>query len=166
MRFATHIGKLMAAVLLAMSVMLAAGAGSAHAGPPAVAKGRGDKCVAPTDWMRRNHMSVLKHQRDDTVHEGIRTTQFSLKGCIDCHAVKGSDGKAVAVSDPKHFCRTCHDYAAVRVDCFDCHASRPGEAGKSAGVIPEGAEHADAAHAADKDALASYLAAHPKEARP
>ena len=93
MRFATHIGKLMAAVLLAMSVMLAAGAGSAHAGPPAVAKGRGDKCVAPTDWMRRNHMSVLKHQRDDTVHEGIRTTQFSLKGCIDCHAVKGSDGK-------------------------------------------------------------------------
>jgi len=33
----------------------------------------------------------------------------------------------VTVDDPQHFCRTCHDYAAVRPDCFQCHASRPGE---------------------------------------
>lgn len=158
MQRAFHIERLMAAIAVAIALLFTLPAGSALAGPPTPAKGRGDKCVAPTDWMRKNHMSVLKHQRDDTVHEGIRTAQFSLKGCIDCHAVKGTDGAPVTVADPKHFCRTCHDYAAVRVDCFDCHASRPGEAGKSAGVIPEGVEHADAAHAtADREALDRYL---------
>ena len=129
-------------VLVAMAVLAAVAAGVVSApvmaGPPQPAKGRGDKCVAPTDWMRRFHMTTLTHQRDKTVHEGIRTEQFSLKGCIDCHQVKGGDGKPVTVADPQHFCRTCHDYAAVRVDCFDCHASRPGEATKtgSAGGNP------------------------------
>jgi predicted CXXCH cytochrome family protein len=92
---------------------------------PKPARGQGDKCVADTDWMRRNHMAALNHQRDNTVHDGIRTPRFSLKGCIDCHAVKGADGQPVTVADDKHFCRTCHDYTAVRVDCFECHASRP-----------------------------------------
>lgn len=91
------------------------------------AKGKGDKCVAPTDWMRRNHMSVLMHQRDKTVHTGVRAGPFDLKGCISCHAVKGEDGRAVTVQDSRHFCRTCHDYVAVKVDCFECHASRPEE---------------------------------------
>ncbi len=92
---------------------------------PKPARGQGEKCVADTDWMRRNHMTMLMHQRDDTVYDGIRTKRFSLKGCIECHAVKAADGKPVTVASPTHFCRTCHDYAAVRVDCFECHASRP-----------------------------------------
>jgi predicted CXXCH cytochrome family protein len=92
---------------------------------PKPARGQGEKCVADTDFMRRNHMTVLMHQRDDTVHDGIRTRRFSLKGCIECHAVKGADDKPVTAASPKHFCRTCHDYTAVRVDCFECHASRP-----------------------------------------
>lgn len=99
---------------------------------PSIARGTGDACVAPTDWMRRFHMTALNHKRDDTVHDGIRTPKFSLKGCIDCHQVKGADGKAVTVADERHFCRSCHDYAAVKVDCFECHASRPDEAGKAA----------------------------------
>lgn len=94
---------------------------------PMPAKGRGEACVADTGFMRRYHMTMLNHQRDDTVHEGIRTKKFSLKECIDCHQVKGTDDKAVTVADPRHFCRTCHDYAAVTIDCFECHASRPGE---------------------------------------
>jgi len=93
--------------------------------PPQPAKGRGDKCVMPTDWMRRNHMKGLIHHRREAVHEGIRTPTFDLNGCIDCHQVKGDDGKPVKISSPKHFCRTCHDYAGVRLDCFECHASRP-----------------------------------------
>lgn len=92
---------------------------------PAPAKGKGEQCVAETDFMRRYHMTVLNHQRDDTVHDGIRTKQFSLKGCIACHAVDGPDGKPVTAESPKHFCRECHDYAAVKMDCFQCHASRP-----------------------------------------
>jgi predicted CXXCH cytochrome family protein len=92
---------------------------------PAPARGKGDSCVADTDFMRRNHMTMLNHQRDDTVHEGVRAKRFSLKKCISCHAVKGPDGVPVTVDDPKHFCRSCHDYAAVQIDCFQCHASRP-----------------------------------------
>lgn len=149
-----------AALVVAATLLFTGLAGSALAGPPKPARGQGDQCVAPTDWMRKNHMSVLKHQRDDTVHEGIRTRTFSLKGCIDCHAVAGADGKAVSASDPKHFCRTCHDYAAVRMDCFECHASRPegGVIGKvktgaaETGELPPG-------HPASSDsaALAAYL---------
>lgn len=142
---------LSAALLLAMAGAIAA---PVLAGPPQPAKGQGEKCVAPTDWMRRYHMTTVKHQRDQTVHEGIRTPRFSLKGCIDCHQVKGADGKAVTVADPKHFCRTCHDYAAVRMDCFDCHASRPGEAPTKTGATYD--PHAAGA-AADVAALNRYL---------
>ncbi len=117
---------------------------------PAITKGKGDKCVAPTDWMRRFHMTALNHKRDDTVHDGIRTPQFSLKACIDCHAVSGADGKAVTVKDERHFCRSCHDYAAVKVDCFECHASRPEGAApgsKGAELAPTPNKyHADAGH--------------------
>ncbi len=151
MRMALQIGRFAAAWLLLVGLTLGVLAGAALAGPPQVAKGRGDKCVAETDWMRRNHMSVLKHQRDDTVHDGIRTSTFSLKGCIGCHAVKGGDGKAVTVADPKHFCRTCHDYAAVKLDCFECHASRP-----EGGTMQSGAAGTDP-HNGDVAALAAYL---------
>ena len=95
---------------------------------PAIAMGQGDTCVEDTDFMRRNHMDLLDHQRDETVINGVRTEQHSLKECINCHVVKGPDAVAVTVSSPQHFCRSCHDYAAVSVDCFQCHASRPGVA--------------------------------------
>jgi len=98
---------------------------------PKLPTAKGDKCVADTDVMRRNHMNFLKHQRDDTVRDGVRTKQFSLKQCLTCHAVNGPDAKPVTADNPDHFCRVCHDYAAVRIDCFDCHASRPEAAAKS-----------------------------------
>ncbi|MEZ5840741.1 MAG: hypothetical protein R3D02_10075 [Hyphomicrobiales bacterium] len=101
---------------------------------PAPAKGKGEACVADTAFMRRNHMTMLKHQRDETMHEGIRTKQFSLKECIACHEVSGPDAKPVTIESPDHFCRSCHDYAAVSIDCFECHASTPGGADKSADV--------------------------------
>ena len=92
---------------------------------PAPAAGKGEQCVAPTDIMRRDHPSLLNHQRDQTVRAGIRTRQFSLKECIACHAVTDAKGMAVTYEDPRHFCRVCHDYTAVRIDCFECHASKP-----------------------------------------
>jgi hypothetical protein len=24
-----------------------------------------------------------------------------------------------------HFCQSCHNYAAVKIDCFECHSSKP-----------------------------------------
>jgi predicted CXXCH cytochrome family protein len=92
---------------------------------PVVPMGQGDSCVEDTDFMRRNHMDLLKHQRDETMKEGIRGKPYSLKECLSCHAVNGPDAIPVTVSSPQHFCRSCHDYAAVSIDCFQCHASRP-----------------------------------------
>ncbi len=92
---------------------------------PVIPMGQGDSCVEDTDFMRRNHMDLLQHQRDETMKEGIRGKPYSLKECLSCHAVNGPDAIPVTVSSPQHFCRSCHDYAAVSIDCFQCHASRP-----------------------------------------
>lgn len=92
---------------------------------PVIPMGQGDACVDDTDFMRRNHMELLKHQRDETMLNGVRSEQYSLKECLSCHAVYGPDAIPVTVADPSHFCRSCHDYAAVSIDCFQCHASRP-----------------------------------------
>lgn len=113
----------MGAVALASLVGLSAATGDVPY--PDIPRGQGETCVEDTEFMRRNHMSLLMHQRDDTMRKGIRSEQHSLKECLDCHAVPGSDSIPVTVDDPKHFCRSCHDYAAVKIDCFQCHASRP-----------------------------------------
>lgn len=72
--------------------------------------------------MRRNHMELLKHQRDDTLRSGIRTTKYSLKDCISCHASQTTNSVTAA---PSNFCQSCHTYAAVKIDCFECHANQP-----------------------------------------
>lgn len=147
--------RLLAALVLVIVPVLVLLPGSGCASEPAwlpkPARGQGEQCVAETQWMRRNHMTVLMHQRDDTVHDGIRTKRFSLKGCIDCHAVNGADAKPVSITSPQHFCRTCHDYAAVRVDCFECHASRPEVRALTEQVPASGAEKDE------RTALGQYL---------
>jgi len=95
---------------------------------PAMQAERGEACVAPTAEMRRNHMKMLLHQRDETVHEGIRTQRFSLKNCVDCHASR----KTGSVLGEKGFCQSCHAYAAVKIDCFECHT--PMRSTQSAGA--------------------------------
>ena len=80
-------------------------------------------CVEPTADMRKNHMEYILHQRDETVHEGIRDKQHSLNECINCHVSDAPD--APRVSSEKHFCSSCHSYASVSIDCFQCHADRP-----------------------------------------
>ena len=82
----------------------------------------GDKCVEETSFMRKNHMKLLMHQRDETVHKGIRTTKHSLKNCVNCHA--STKDNNVLGSD-EHFCQACHTYASVKLDCWECHASKP-----------------------------------------
>ena len=114
-------------VLVLAGVLLSPAPGRAAGGVPlpAIATGNGEDCVEDPQVMRRWHMELLRHQRDETVRRGIRTKKYSLKECIACHAVKDAGGVPVTADDPRHFCRACHDYAAVRIDCFDCHASRP-----------------------------------------
>jgi len=83
-------------------------------------------CVEPTDVMRKQHHVFLKHQRDDTMHQGIRTESHSLKNCINCHVTPNEKGEILSVhEDDGHFCVSCHRYAAVSIDCFQCHLSVP-----------------------------------------
>ena len=82
-------------------------------------------CVAPTSLMRRSHFELIKHQRDITVHQGIRKTDHSLAGCIDCHAAKDAQDRFVPVNVPGQFCAGCHQYTGVTLDCFSCHATTP-----------------------------------------
>jgi len=84
-----------------------------------------DSCVEETDFMRRNHMEVIKHQRDATVHSGIRSTKHSLSGCVECHASVGPDGAVVPVDAKGQFCHACHAFTAIGMNCFDCHATVP-----------------------------------------
>lgn len=91
---------------------------------PKIEKGKGEKCVEDTQFMRRNHMDLLKHHRDDTMRKGIRTTKHSLKKCVECHASEKSGSVAASKED---FCAACHSYASVKLDCWDCHATKPGK---------------------------------------
>jgi predicted CXXCH cytochrome family protein len=114
-------------------------------------RGQGEHCVADPDFMRRNHMDMMIDHRREAVHDGVREKKFSLAGCVSCHAVKGADGQPVAYADQKHFCRSCHAYAAVRIDCFECHKSTPDAPQKFFGRNADDAEK---------------LAAHLREVKP
>ena len=114
MRIAVSIG---AAVLAVAGLAAAADKPGRGVAVPVVKIEQGDACVAPTAEMRRNHMAMLLRQRDLTTHQGLREMRFSLKNCVNCHAsretgsVLGKDG----------FCSSCHAYASVSIDCFECH---------------------------------------------
>ncbi len=98
-----------------------AGARASRVPQPTVAAAAAGSCVEDTAFMRRNHMELIRHQRDLTVHDGIRTTRHSLANCVNCHA----DPKTGRVTGSKDaFCEGCHSYAAVKLDCFECHADR------------------------------------------
>jgi hypothetical protein len=122
-----------AAGMLAVAAVLAADtSGAKPALGPTVKTYKGEKCVEPTAEMRRNHMKYILHQRDETMHKGIRTTKYSFKNCVDCHA----DPKTNSVLGKDGFCESCHVYASVSIDCFTCHSSAPeknGQPPKAAG---------------------------------
>ncbi len=84
-----------------------------------------NNCVEPTEYMRRYHMEVIRHQRDTTVYGGIRSTKHSLAGCVDCHVGYDAQHEPVAINAKRQFCKRCHNYAAVTLNCFDCHATLP-----------------------------------------
>lgn len=93
----------------------------------ASATAEGRNCVEPNDVMKRRHFDFILHQRDDTVHKGIRTKKHSLIGCIECHSSKDDTGKHIPINAEGQFCSSCHEYTAVKIDCFECHATVPGK---------------------------------------
>lgn len=124
-----------AALGLMVALLPLAQASAGDVPKPVIQKGEGDKCVEDTDYMRRNHMKLLNHHRDKTMHDGIRTKQHSLKGCIDCHATPNASGQKTVLGKD-HFCQSCHTYAAVSVDCFQCHSSKPAGNAAAQSIMP------------------------------
>ena len=112
-------------IALFLTFILSAGDAVADVVTPEVPMGRGAQCVEPIEIMRRDHFEFIKHQRDQTVYHGIRGSKHSLAGCIDCHASKGPEGEFLPINAEGQFCQTCHTYAAVKIDCFTCHATVP-----------------------------------------
>ena len=112
-----------AAIALLLAVPFACATAQQGRTPvPVIERAQAGPCVGEPAFMRRNHMDLLRHQRDDTVHAGARSGAFSLQGCIQCHASRQT---ASVAKGETNFCVSCHSYAAVKIDCFECHAAQP-----------------------------------------
>ncbi|TET37593.1 MAG: hypothetical protein E3J72_05490 [Planctomycetota bacterium] len=67
-----------------------------------------DKCVRDTEYMRLNHMDLLKSIRDEVIHEG-KKAEVKLKDCRECHMSR------------ERFCDKCHNVVNLQPNCFGCH---------------------------------------------
>ncbi len=67
------------------------------------------ECVKDKEYMRANHMDILKEARVKTVRDGVRIKDYSLKNCQTCH------------TNRDEFCDRCHNYVGVKPECFECH---------------------------------------------
>lgn len=90
------------------------------------------ECAEAKKWMRRNHPDVLTHERDRTMREGIRARADSkplygsLRACVSCHIEKDDKtGEYPAIESRDHHCSGCHQKVAVKLDCFECHSTKP-----------------------------------------
>lgn len=120
--------KLLRNLLVTFTALIAVSSAPTFAGEggrtdkPVIEIANPGKCIAPAEEMRRNHMEMLKHQRDRTLRMGIRGEPVSLNACIECHASQ----KTGSVLGEGNFCQSCHTYAAVKLDCFECHQPKAG----------------------------------------
>lgn len=76
------------------------------------------ECVRDVDYMRMNHMLLLKDERAEAVRHGEREDSNSIKECFTCHTYED-------------FCEECHKYNGVEPTCFGetggCHSTeQPG----------------------------------------
>ena len=121
--------RMLPAVLLALIVAMPAVADRVPM--PQIPAAKGAHCVRPTEWMRKNHMTLLMQLRYEAVHDGIRHKHESLPGCIGCHVSRLANGTYPSASSRAFFCNACHRYVGVSIDCFACHSSRPDAANRT-----------------------------------
>ena len=93
-------GSMALAIARGSAARIRHGGGGSRAAAGARQGAQGEACVEPLPVIRRDHMKFLMHQRDDTVHEGIRGARHSLVGCIDCHAAKDDRGSGSESTRP------------------------------------------------------------------
>lgn len=72
------------------------------------------KCVDETDYMRVNHMQLLKEERVNYVRQAQKDPKHSIRGCFTCH-------------DYDYFCKECHSQQGVQPTCMNqtggCHST-------------------------------------------
>jgi len=131
LKLSLHKLPLTIAGLVFISASTIVNAGQSELGPKVtIQETSGDQCVLPAEEMRRRHPDLLKHDRIQTLREGLRAQtdgsllDGSLKQCVNCHAIK-TEGKYIRTDNNDHFCVSCHKYAAVSIDCFQCHRDIP-----------------------------------------
>ncbi len=85
------------------------------------------QCVLPLQQIRDTHMQLLLRWRDEVIRKDERepiTVDGKVFGkglqlaCLKCHTSK------------EKFCDTCHEYAAVKPYCWDCHITEKQAAAK------------------------------------
>ena len=115
----------LAAILFSIVFSTAACAEGKSSGPKLdIGKGKDNsalRCVEDPKIMRKEHMDRLLHQRNETMHKGIRGQKHSLVECVECHASTKTNS---VLGSNEAFCQGCHTYAAVKLDCFECHTSK------------------------------------------
>jgi hypothetical protein len=97
---------------------------------PAIQQLAVKQCIESTEFMRANHMQLLVKWRDEAVRKGKteyinsqgKSFKISLQTCLNCHS-----DPALNTSD--QFCVSCHNYTAVKPNCWSCH-TWPTEAAK------------------------------------
>jgi hypothetical protein len=82
-------------------------------------------CIESTEYMRKEHMNLLKSQwRETVVRTGIRTyissdgKEYAMslsQTCLGCH------------SNKEQFCDQCHNYLGIKPTCWNCHNIPEGE---------------------------------------
>lgn len=92
---------------------------------PDLPKAFGQSHPEGNEFWRINHPRLLKKDRDLALREGERDIDASLKTCVACHVVFDEEKTPVTYQSEEYFCRVCHDYVAVKIDCFSCHNSLP-----------------------------------------
>jgi hypothetical protein len=76
---------------------------------PFLEKPKGEKkCIKDTEYMRFNHMILLKGIRDDVMRQG-KKGEMGFKDCRQCH------------TNRERFCDRCHNMVNLKPNCFSCH---------------------------------------------
>ena len=73
---------------------------------PEVPRATGAPHPEGNEYWRRNHMDLMRHDRDLTLRAGQREIGASLKGCFECHAATDDAGQIVVqylAITPLHF---------------------------------------------------------------
>jgi len=75
------------------------------------------KCIEPVEFMRANHMRLLRKWMNDLQNKDIdtytasdgKTYDASFDTCLECHESQAK------------FCDRCHFFAGVQPYCWKCH---------------------------------------------